>query len=144
MTIMKPVPLLALAALALGSPASAQDQTTPAPSADGAERISILITYGDEECPETTSDEIVVCAQEPESERYRVPKPLREVAEDEQASRGSAWGAAVEEYDETVASALRPNGCSPVGSNGYTGCMARAMREWFAERRLIEQEAADD
>src|SRR3546814_14706256 len=71
MMTMKPVPLLALVALAFGSPVSAQDQTTPAPSADGAERLSILITYGDEECPETTSAEIVVCAQEPESERYR-------------------------------------------------------------------------
>ncbi|SNS33097.1 hypothetical protein [Sphingopyxis indica] len=144
MMTMKPVPLLALVALAFGSPVSAQDQTTPAPSADGAERISILITYGDEECPETTSDEIVVCAQEPESERYRVPKPLREAAEDQKANRGSAWGAAVEEYDQTVASVGRPGGCSPVGSYGYTGCMAKAMREWFEERRLIEQESADD
>ena len=140
---MKSAPLLALLALALGPPAFAQDET-PAPAADGAERVSILITYGDEECPETTSDEIVVCAQEPESELYRVPKPLREIAEDEKANRGSAWGAAVEEYDRTVASVGRPNSCSPVGSYGYTGCVAKAIREWFDERRVIDSETAND
>jgi len=143
MTMTSP-PLLAFAAaLAFAAPALAQDGV-PAPSADGAQKISVLVTFGDEPCPESTGDEIVVCAQKPESERYRVPRELREEALDKKANRGGAWGAAVEDYDQTVASVGRPNSCSPVGSYGATGCLARALRQWYAERREIERAAEDD
>src|SRR3546814_13700707 len=77
---MKPPSLLAFAAaIALAAPALAQEASSPpAPSADGAQKISVLVTFGDEPCPESGGDEIIVCAQKPESERYRVPKELRE------------------------------------------------------------------
>lgn len=143
---MTPPSLLALAAaLALAAPAFAQEAgDAPPPSADGAQKISVLVTFGDEPCPESTGDEIVVCAQKPESERYRVPRELREEALEKKANRGGAWGAAVEDYDQNVASVGRPNSCSPVGSYGATGCLARALRQWYAERREIERAAEDD
>src|SRR3546814_11724602 len=110
-------PLRALtAALALVAPSLAQDASdAPAPSTDGAQKISVLVTFGDEPCPESTGDEIVVCAQKPESERYRVPKELREEALEKKANRGGAWGAAVEDYDKNVPRAGRPNRCTAVG-----------------------------
>src|SRR3546814_12550755 len=93
---MKPPSLLAFAAaIALAAPALAQEASSPpAPSADGAQKISVLVTFGDEPCPESGGDEIIVCAQKSESERYRVPKELREEAQDKKANRGGAWGAA--------------------------------------------------
>lgn len=105
---------------------------------DPPQKFSILVTYGDEPCPEAQGDEIVVCANEPESERYRVPKKLRE-AERDAAIGGRSWATAVEDYDNGPGRVTRPNSCSPVGSNGFTGCTALMLREWFAGQRSKAQ-----
>lgn len=123
-----------LAALALAAPALAQDDGSLAQSGEPPQRTSVLYTYGDEPCPEPQGDEIVVCAQQPESERYRVPKELREELKDDAPVGGGSWASAVEGYDN-VARASRPNSCSPVGSYGFTGCASAAMRQWFEARR---------
>ncbi len=124
-----------LAALALAAPALAQeDDGSLAQSSTPPERTSILYTYGDEPCPEAQEGEIVVCAQRPEAERYRVPKELREELKEEEAVGGGSWASKVEGY-ENVARASRPNSCSPVGSYGFTGCAAAALRDWFEARR---------
>ena len=47
-------------------------------------------------CRSQDSRDIVVCAQRPESDRYRVPKELRGKDEDTSVG-GSAWGARVED-----------------------------------------------
>lgn len=104
----------------------------PAPDLDTPERINILVTFGDDECPEAEGDEIVVCAQRPESERYRIPPELRE-SEEEQAGEQS-WSSAVASHDE-AARPGRPGSCSVVGTYGFSGCQAAIMRQWFDERR---------
>ena len=127
-------PLL-LVALLLAAPALAQQEDESlAQSSQPPQRTSVLYTYGDEPCPEAKGDEIVVCAQQPESERYRVPKALRGQDEDEVSAGGGSWASAVEGYDN-VARQTRPNSCSPIGSYGFTGCTALALREWFEARR---------
>ena len=123
-----------LAALTLAAPAFAQDDDSLAQSGSPPERTSVLYTYGDEPCPEPQEGEIVVCAQEPETERYRVPKALREELKEDEVVGGGSWTSAVEGY-ENVARASRPNSCSPVGSYGFTGCAAAALRNWFEARR---------
>lgn len=119
--------------VALSAPALAQDEDL-AQSGQPPQRTSVLYTYGDEPCPEPQGDEIVVCAQQPESERYRVPKELREELKEDEAVGGGSWASAVEGYDN-IARATRPNSCSPVGSYGFTGCTAAALRQWFEARR---------
>ena len=121
-----------LAALAVTAPAPAQESL--AQSSSPPQRTSVLYTYGDEPCPEAQEGEIVVCAQQPETERYRVPKELREELKDDASVGGGSWASAVESY-ENVARATRPNSCSPVGSYGFTGCAAAALRQWFEARR---------
>jgi len=121
------------AALAFAAPGHAQDDSL-AQSGQPPQRTSVLYTYGDEPCPEPQGDEIVVCAQQPETERYRVPKELREELKEDVAVGGGSWASAVEGYDN-VARATRPNSCSPVGSYGFTGCASAAMRQWFEARR---------
>ena len=123
-----------IAALTLAAPALAQDDGSLAQSGSPPERTSVLYTYGDEPCPEAGEGEIVVCAQRPESERYRVPKELREELKEEEAVGGGSWASTVEGY-ENVARASRPNSCSPVGSYGFTGCASAALRDWFEARR---------
>jgi len=122
------------AALAFAAPALAQNDSSLAQSGEPPQRTSVLYTYGDEPCPEAQSDEIVVCAQQPETERYRVPKDLREEIKEDVPAGGGSWASAVEGYDN-VARASRPGSCSPVGSYGFTGCAAAAMRQWFEARR---------
>ena len=96
------------------------------------ERISFLVTFGEDKCPEAVGNEIVVCAAQPESERYRVPKSLRET--EDAPVRGGSWTSAVESLDG-YARAVLPNSCSVNGSNGFTGCAQQALQQWFAERR---------
>ncbi|MFN3620086.1 hypothetical protein [Sphingorhabdus sp.] len=96
------------------------------------ERISFLVTFGTEKCPEAAGDEIVVCAAQPEGDRYRIPKPLRDV--DEATESGGSWTSAVESLD-SYSRAVLPNSCSVNGSNGFTGCTQQLLQQWFAERR---------
>lgn len=114
--------------------AASQPDDGLAQSGQPPQKMSVLYTYGDEPCPESSGDEIVVCAQRPESERYRVPKELREESKDTAPAGGGSWAAAVEGYDD-IARTTRPDSCSAVGSYGFTGCAALALRQWFEARR---------
>lgn len=126
--------ILAFAAIAplLTTAAYAEDSESLKVVSTPPERISFLATFGDEECPPTEGEEIVVCANAPEGDRYRIPKKLRQEEEPDMA--GGSWSSAVENLDN-YARAERPNSCSVVGSNGFTGCTQAMLREWFAARR---------
>ncbi len=50
-------------------PAAAQDQA--------GDKVNTVIVYGEDECPQSTGGDIVVCARMDESERYRIPEALR-------------------------------------------------------------------
>jgi hypothetical protein len=118
--------LLILAALtAAAAPALAQDDA-PTPRA----RESQIEVYGQDPCPQSTDDEIVVCHRRPEEERYRIPAPLRHSTQRTE----QAWGARVETMDE-VSRQVLPNSCSVVGSYGQTGCQQAFIRQWYASRR---------
>ena len=94
------------------------------------ERINVLLTYGDDKCPEPEADEIVVCATNPESERYRIPKETEKEDDGEQS-----WASVLASHDEAARTG-RPNSCSVVGTFGFTGCQSAIMRQWFDERRF--------
>ncbi len=98
-----------------------------------------VTVYGSDPCPQANGDEIVVCAQEPESERYRIPKRLREPKRTDVASQ--SWTARVRTLEEASRPSM-PNSCSAVGSGGQTGCTAMMLRQWFLERRAAAVEAA--
>lgn len=108
-----------LAGLSLAPLAAAQE---------GNERINQLIVYGDDPCPPSTDDQITVCARKDESERYRIPEPLR----GSESPENEAWNNRVLAY-ETVGK----NGtlsCSPVGPGGWTGCVAQMIDTAAAEK----------
>jgi hypothetical protein len=99
-------------------------------AADPPARQSTLVVYGSDPCPTTGPDnEVVVCARRPEEERYRIPRRIRERQPIE-----TSWASRVEGLEEESRQA-RPNSCSVVGSNGFTGCSAAMIRQWYAERR---------
>lgn len=120
------LPLIGFALIAL-LPVPGAAQPAPPP-----ERTINLLVYGDDPCPQGKGDEIVVCARRPESERYRIPKKLREKPD---ASGGPGWGSQVATMEQVQRQNL-PNSCSANGSFGWTGCTAQRLAQWFAERRM--------
>lgn len=104
------------------TPASAQD----APG----EKVNQLIIYGDDPCPPSADGEITVCARKAESERYRIPEPLRGT---EDLQKNEAWNNKVLAY-ETVGS-FGTRSCSPVGAGGSLGCTEKLIANAYAEKR---------
>ena len=118
-----PTRLAALLSLAAAFPSEALAFDPPA-------RQSTLVVYGNDPCPSSGADnDVVVCARRPEEERYRIPRRIRERQPTE-----TSWASRVEGLDEE-SRPMRPNSCSVVGSNGFTGCNAAMIRQWYAERR---------
>ncbi|BAV64945.1 hypothetical protein SCLO_1019050 [Sphingobium cloacae] len=119
--------------LMAGTAAQAAPPPPPVP-ADPPQKIFNLIVYGDDPCPKGEGDEIVVCARKPESERYRIPKKMREKPA---PAGGPGWGSQVATMEQVQRQTL-PGSCSAIGSNGFTGCTAKMLEQWFAERRMRE------
>ncbi len=99
---------------------------TQAQAADPPERISTLVVYGNDPCPRSAPDEIVVCARQPESERYRIPKPLRKREYNE--ARDGSWAGTAKVLEYVSRQGL-PDSCSPTGSYGQSGCFRKFLDE---------------
>jgi hypothetical protein len=95
-------------------------------------RTANLIVYGNDPCPKAAGDEIVVCARRPESERYRIPKRLRDRPKTDAPS--TSWASRWEGVEEQNRF-TRPDSCSPVGTGGQTGCTQAMLHQWWLERR---------
>jgi hypothetical protein len=133
------------AALLAAAPAPAQ-QAGPANDASGAsgsENISQLVVYGNDPCPASTDETIVVCARKPEADRFRIPEDLRETGT---AQQNESWTTRATELQYVGRSGI--GSCSPVGSGGSSGCFDELVRAARAERagrpsvswnRLIEE-----
>lgn len=118
----------ALALLGTSGAANAEPNKTSSPL-DG------IVVFGNDPCPLGTDGEIVVCARQPESERYRIPKALRQHKAAPIMER--SWAARTASAD-AVSQAILPDSCSAIGSYGQTGCTMQMLRQWFAERRASQ------
>ncbi len=117
---------IAILALGASAPALAQEQSGPSVP---DEKINQLIVYGDDVCPESKGDEIVVCARMSEADRYRIPTSLRSDPND---LRNQAWGERVMAYEYVAASGTMS--CSPSGAGGFTGCGLGEINKAYAEK----------
>jgi hypothetical protein len=103
----------------------------PAPAVAQAQpNIAEIIVYGNDPCPRSTDDQVVVCARRPETERYRIPPNMRQSGTPQQMQ---SW--AVRSKSLETAGATGINSCSPVGPAGYTGCLERLIKEAHSERK---------
>jgi len=113
--------LLAAALLLVGTaPVSA------APATGQRERISTLVVFGDDPCPRSSEDEVVVCARLPEADRYRIPKQLRRREYNE--ARDGSWAGTAKVLEYVSRQGL-PDSCSPIGSYGQSGCFRKFLEE---------------
>lgn len=118
------ISVLAISSLGFAAPASAQS---------AGEKVNQLIIYGDDACPPSVGDEIIVCARKDEGERFRIPAPLRENF----SPANESWNNRVLAY-ETVGAAGTQS-CSPTGAGGWTGCAARLIDAAYAEKKIDPQ-----
>jgi hypothetical protein len=119
-----------LASLALAAQANAQTSAQTSDARPGDEKINQLIIYGNDACPQSKDDEITVCARLKETERYRIPTPLRD---DPNELSKQAWTRRVEAYEYVGASGTLS--CSPTGAGGFTGCGFKAIDTAYAEKK---------
>ena len=99
-----------------------------------------LIIYGNDKCPQSNGEEIVVCEHRTENERYRIPQELRQT-EAPLGTNGSPVSR-VAAMDSASAPQTGLDTCSTVGAGGHTGCFAAAARNNKAARRADAAEAA--
>jgi hypothetical protein len=115
--------------LALGAlPAFAQQADAPAAGPD-AEKINMVIVYGEDKCEESTGDTINVCARLSEADRYRIPTQLRGDITD---PRKEAWTNRVIAYEYVGAEGAQS--CSATGAGGFTGCGLNQIDAAYAEK----------
>lgn len=115
-------PLLLSAALAapllgLAAPASAQP----------SERV--LVIYGNDKCPTSNGNEIVVCQRRSENERYRIPPQFRQ----SDPLYNKTWADRAQSLEYVGASGIQS--CSPVGGGGATGCFNELVRKAREENK---------
>lgn len=129
--------LLLIPLLLAAAPLAARTEKPALPGEAPPPRISTLVVYGDDPCPRSKDEEIIVCARQPESDRYRIPKQLRKKKTDDGSDQ--TWTERTRTLDMVSRKGL-PNSCSPHGSGGQTGCMRQFLEAARAER---EAEKAD-
>ena len=105
--------------------------TLPAPAlAQSAPNVAEIIVYGNDPCPRSTDDQVVVCARRPEAERYRIPPKMRSSGTPQQME---SWAVRSKNLETVGATGI--NSCSPVGPAGYTGCLIKVIQEAKGERK---------
>ena len=116
--------LASLMALAPTSPAFAQVNDR------------VLVVFGSDPCPSGT-----ICVRKGESERYRIPKDIREAAP---AANNERWADRAKSVDAINVQAAGGTGsCSTAGGGGWTGCWAKDMRDAKAEKQAEKDNPQD-
>jgi hypothetical protein len=92
-------------------------------------KIDQRIIYGDDSCPPSTDDVIIVCARKPENDRYRIPENLRRNPND---PVNRTW--ADKAIELSYVGRTGTQSCSTVGGGGFTGCFDQLANAWRAER----------
>jgi hypothetical protein len=111
----------ASAAAFVASPAEAEGQQG---------NIAEIIVYGNDPCPRSTDDQVVVCARRPEADRYRIPEKFRPGGTFQERQSWANRARSLETVGNTGTFS-----CSPVGPGGYTGCLTKVINQARRENR---------
>jgi len=101
---------------------------SPAAAQDGAEPpVNQVIVYGDQECPPSTNEQIVVCVRQ--EDPYRIPSNLRTSDDKENES----WAGRVAANREVGTTGV--GSCTNVGPGSVSGCSLEEIEQAYAEKR---------
>jgi hypothetical protein len=92
-------------------------------------KINTVIIFGEDQCPESTDEQINVCAILVEADRYRIPAVLRDDPND---PRKESWTNRVLAYQFVGREGTMS--CSASGAGGFTGCGLKEIDAAFAEK----------
>ena len=109
-------------------PAFAQEGSGPS--------LAEIVVYGNDPCPRTTDDEVVICKRRPEAERYRIPPTLRTSGTRQETE---SWATRAEPLSTVGATGI--NSCSAVGPGGHTGCLIKEIKNAVGERKQQAEDA---
>lgn len=124
-----------ISAIALALPAYAQQEARQPDTEQEIAfpedvRVKLVDRFGDDACPESTEDEIVVCSIYNEGDRYRIPQILRNDPND---PANQSWTERAVSIRTLGASGI--NSCSPSGAGGFAGCTQSLIDAAYAERQ---------
>ncbi len=118
--------------VAAGQQAAAGQQTGGAATRTVAAvdnlRVNQLILYGEQTCPPSTEEEIIICHKVQESP-YRIPAPLR----DTPGPASNSWANRAMELQYVGRGGI--GSCSPDGPGGASGCLVQFINQARAERQ---------
>jgi hypothetical protein len=103
----------------------------------GDVKIAEIIVYGDDPCPRSTEDEVVVCARKPEAERYRIPERYRQSGP---IQTRQSWAQKAKSFEYVGRTGIQS--CSAVGPGGYTGCLQNMIDRAKSEARQENKDSA--
>jgi hypothetical protein len=125
--------------LAASAAAVAGSATLPAPAMAQQGNVAEIIVYGNDPCPRSTDDQVVVCARRPEAERFRIPEKLREGGPPQARESWAQKSKVLETVGDTGTYS-----CSPVGPGGYTGCLTQVIKQAREQRRQQSEESTPE
>jgi hypothetical protein len=99
----------------------------------------VVIIYGNDKCPANNGQEIVVCKRAPETERFRIPKDLRDAEPTPQAAGGNAN--ALNAVATTGGTGVQVQSCNAIGAGVSAGCLTNELSNWKAQQNA--QKKAD-
>lgn len=124
------IPLVASSALGVATLSSGPAQ------AQQADRI--IDIYGNDRCPASNGQQIVVCRKHPETERFRIPKDLRDTEREPQAAGGNVN--AVAAVNTTGGTGVQINSCNAIGAGVNAGCTKQGLDAWKAQQRAQKKQ----
>ena len=134
--------LAAAAIVVLPGIALAQQRPAAETQSAATSRVRSVTLVGNESCPESRGDEIVVCSRIRPGDQYRIPPTLRHQGE-QNLAQNQSWVNRAEMIDNVGRQAGGlPNTCSPNGTGGQSGCTLQALQAWTAERAANGQSAS--
>lgn len=98
----------------------------------------MVTVFGDDPCPASNGQEIVICRHAARNEQFRIPQQLRESEIAPQALGGTAVAA----VQTTGGTASQVQSCNAIGAGVSAGCVKKEADAWRAQQRAAKQAEA--
>lgn len=126
--------ILAVAMVSPSMVSAQQEAVQPAAQQETAfpeeAKVVLVDVFGEDPCPKSSPDEIVVCSVYSEGDRYRIPQILRNDPND---PANQSWSERAISLRTLGASGT--NSCSPSGAGGFAGCTSELIAAAYEERQ---------
>lgn len=101
-------------------------------------RDQVVDIYGDDPCPASNGQEIVVCKRHPRNDQFRIPLALRDSDPAPQALGGTAVAA----VNSTGGTGAQIQSCNAIGAGVNAGCLKKEADAWHAQKKADAAAAA--